>query len=211
MKSKATPSLDERIESWRDRPTHDQFVYALDLILNSPNGIFKKVFSFLEESDQEARDQLKKLIDPQTGLMQEAYFARKVMGELYVREMRAEAGRPVKDGTYVLLNPENVEAAKTHLKTNEFSQTRLIGTMDGIMSAFLKCDVDTAQKVMEGCKADYVLVPYEVPTSFGELHLQALKMYAVLGFAGRSDTTKACDLYIGRKNRIEKTLAEPAA
>jgi len=108
MKSKAQPSLDERIESWRGRTTHDQFVYALDLILHSPNGIFKKVFGFLEESDQEARDQLKKLIDPQTGLMQEAYFARKVMGELYVREMRAEAGRPVKDGTYVLLNPENV-------------------------------------------------------------------------------------------------------
>ena len=131
MKSKTQPSLDERIESWRDRPTHDQFVYALDLILHSPNGIFKKVFGFLEESDQEARDQLKKLIDPQTGLMQECYFSQNVMREIDSRDRRYRADRSVRDGTYVLLNPVSVEAAKTHLKTNEFSPTRLIGTMDG--------------------------------------------------------------------------------
>ncbi len=165
--------LEERLSALTGRDVQEQVSSAVGIILDSPNGVYRKVFDFYNRRMPAAAAQLAQRIDQNTGILQKDFFRLKVGYELMAREVLLRKGEAV-TGTYALCVPGNVESTKDHFKTNNQAATRLIGAIDGAVAVFLPCDSETAQKVMSGCSSPYVLVQYGGQASFAELHEEAV-------------------------------------
>lgn len=165
--------LEERLSELRGRDVQEQVSSAVGIILDSPNGVYRKVFDFYIGRMPAAAKLLAERIDQDTGILRKGFFGLKVGYELMSREVLLKKGEVV-TGTYVLFVPGNVENAKDYLKTNEVAPTRLIGAVDGAVAAFLDCDSETAQKVMSRGSGTHILVPYQGQASFAELHEAAV-------------------------------------
>lgn len=140
--------LDTELEKrFNGRHDHEKVCIATEIILSSPNGEYKRVFGYLQEKSPSAAIQLREKICPRTGLMQRDFFQRKVKYELEAREHERKRTDP-RPGTYVFLATDEVEQAKEYFKTNDISPTRIIGSMDGLVGAFLPCDYKTALKTV---------------------------------------------------------------
>jgi hypothetical protein len=165
--------LEERLGG---RAPTQQATVSCALILESPNGEFRKIFAYLNQKSPEACTRLAARIDPETGLMQEQYFIRRISYQLQARKWNHDVrGREIA-GVYALLAPWEIEDTKTYLKTNKISPTQIIGIMEGgVVGAFFQCGVDDARKVLAGCPASGVFVPYTLNASFDELHESAVK------------------------------------
>lgn len=147
--------LEKRLEG---KDANGQFLESLSYILASPNGEFRHVFKHFKDQP-EVRNRLAERIHPETGLMQPNYFQNRVRDEIStIEQYNQRKVKPLKS-TFVLFQTENVEKAKEYIKANKQAGTSIIGISEGIVMAFLPCDLQTAEEVMKDYNA--ALVPYE--------------------------------------------------
>lgn len=140
------------------KDANGQYLESLSYILASPNGEFRHVFKHFA-NQPEVRTRLAERIDAETGLMQPSYFQSRVRDEIGAIERYGQkTGKPL-PSTFVLFKPEDTEKAKEYIKANNQAGTSMIGISDGMVMAFLPCDINTANEIMKDYKA--VCIPYE--------------------------------------------------
>lgn len=191
---------------------HARYGVALNRIRNSRNGEYIAFYNHFDEHAPGAAKKLAEKVDRETGLFTTEYFRAQARLEVHVMnrthaQLAKTSGRfsavHLLQGTYVLSAPENVIQAKEFLKTNEIASTTVVGTIDGLVGAFIHAEKSDGLKVSSYVKPS-VLVEYVPGTSFERMHYDGLRLFIANALKHKnvpqSTLDKVVESYLRRKD-----------
>lgn len=189
---------------------HARYGVALNRIRNSRNGEFIAFYKHFDEHAPGAAKKLAEKVDRETGLFTTEYFKAQARLEVHVMNRTHEklaktSGRfsavHLLQGMYVLSAPKNIIEAKDFFKTNEKASTTVVGTIDGLVGAFIHAGKQDGMNVASAVQPA-VLVEYVPGTSFERMHYDGLRLFIANALKHNNvpQLDKVIESYLRRKD-----------